>query len=340
MDIHAIGVNYNQHPVEEVSFPRVDTDALLLLTCNSAEVYYYGEEDDYLDLYDIEHFPSFRYKGRVAVRHVIEVTCGVKSMVLGDRHVFHQMKEAYSESDVKEPIHELIQTGFQAAKNVQMNDSVPARAVRQAEPTRSALVVGSGQMAQDVISKLNCKTYVTNRTRSRAEALDPETIDWEDKQSFSESVDTVFVTTAADEPVISSIASTDFYDLSNPPNVDGAATRIDDLVTKRKKGLPRAKKICRRKTDDFMDWYDHYKNIKPAIRSFNRRIEKVRADQIDDHAETDMKKEDVKRLTDSIIDKITAIPAKRLREIEEKDGISAENHVRAIQNLFENDRSY
>ncbi len=326
MDIHAIGVNYNHHPVEEVSFPRVDTDALLLLTCNRAEVYYYGEEDDYLDLYDVEHFPSFRYKGRVAARHVIEVACGIKSMVLGDRHVFH-------------PIHELVQTAFQAAKAVQMNDSVPARAVRQAEPTQSALVIGAGQMAQDVISKLNCKTYVTNRTRSRAEKLRPETIDWKDRQSFSKEVETVFVTTGANEPVFKSVGSQDVYDLSNPPNVEGEATRIDDLVTERRENLPRAKKISRQKTDDFMDWYSHYQNIKPAITSFNESIEKVRSDQIEDHAETEMKKEEVERLTDSIIDKITAIPAKRLREIERKDGISAENHVRAIQNLFGDDRS-
>lgn len=334
MDIHAIGVNYNQHPVEEVSFPRVKTDALLLLTCNRAEVYYYGEEDDYLDLYDVEHFPSFRYKGRVAARHIIEVACGVKSMVLGDRHVFHQMKEAYDKANVQEPIHELIQTGFQAAKAVQMNDSVPARAVRQAEPTQSALVIGAGQMAKDVISKLNCKTYVTNRTRSRAEKLPPETIGWDRRQSFSKQVETVFVTTGADTPVYQSNGSADVYDLSNPPNVEGKATRIDDLVTKRKEGLPRAKKICRRKTDEFMSWYDHYKNIKPAITSFNKTIEKVRLDQIEDHAKSEMEKKEVKRLTDSIIDKITAIPAKRLREIENKDGISAENHVRAIQNLF------
>jgi glutamyl-tRNA reductase len=315
MNLHAIGVNHNQHPVSEVSFEPLDNDVITLSTCNRTEVYYYGKDGKYSDLYDDRHFPSFRYKGRVAARHVIEVACGIKSVVLGDRHVFHQMKEAYKNSNPKEPIHRLMELAFQAAKRVQVKGSVPKAAVARAGKINSALVVGAGQIGADVATRLSIPDLrVCNRTQARANKLPGETVKWKDRHS--QDVDTAFVTTGASEPVFDSEKSKAdmVFDLSNPPNVKGKAIRIENLETNRSDNLPRAKKICRFKTEDFMKWMRFYKNKKPIIKSLNEAFSEVRSEEIDKHYKDPMSREDVEELICSIQEKFIAIPAEKLRK--------------------------
>lgn len=315
MNLHAIGVNHNQHPVAEVSFSPIENDVITLSTCNRTEVYYYGEEGEYDNLYDDENFPSFRYKGRVAARHVIEVASGIKSVVLGDRHVFHQMKEAYQNSDPKEPIHRLMRLVFQAAKRVQVKGSVPEAAVKAAGQIESALVVGAGQIGADVATRLAAKDLkITNRTRSRAKRLPGETIAWDERHV--QNVDAAFITTGASNPVFESSKSdaTQIFDLSNPANVKGEAVRIGDLKTNRSKNLPRAKRICREKTEEFMEWLSFFKNKKPLITSLHRTFEQIRQEQLEKYLEAPMNEEEVRELTQSIQEKIIAVPARRLRE--------------------------
>ncbi len=304
--IHALGVNHNQHDIKDL--PDFSNDGRLVLsTCNRTELYTAS---------DPSGFPSaFHYKGRVAVRHVIEVACGIKSMVLGDRHVFHQLKNVYqSASDVKEPIHELIQSAFRAAKKVQVNDSVPLRAVRDAEPLSSALVVGAGQMAKDVVQALTFDPIVTNRTPEKASKLSPKTVRWKRRRKAAEGVEAVFVCTGADTPVINSGGLDGVYDLSNPPNVEGKATRLKDLASSKKDGLGRAKKICRREVGRFMKWHRFYKNKKPVLASIYNTLEEARTSQLEKHGKPEMTEEEVRELTKSIRDKFLSVPAKNLRD--------------------------
>ena len=182
-------------------------ECLVVSTCNRIEVYGVAESQSIegalekavcgfngFDRSQFERF-GFRKSGCDAVRHLFEVSAGVRSQMIGETEIFGQVKSAYTEAvesrAVGPLLHRVVQRSFQAAKWVRTQTeigrgqvSVGNVAVNLAErifgglePSR-VLVVGTGEVgektAKSLVSRGASDIAVTSRTAGRAEALAEE----------------------------------------------------------------------------------------------------------------------------------------------------------------------
>ena len=287
MTFYALGLNHHHASVEETEAFALDEDAqfsvyddlilsegaevVLLSTCNRTEAYLYGREADVrrieaaLAAETGTSWPedsSFRRKDEAAVRHVLHVTAGLESMVLGDQQILAQVKDAYQRAvdagQVHSLMHRLLHTAFRAAKRVSSETalsegaaSISTAAVElarhyfaQERPSRllaevDVLLVGAGQMGQLALKALEeddpRSLTVTNRSADRArevaEAHGGEPLAWEHRHQRLAEVDLALVATGASTPVLHEDRlpdarpagdSTLVMDIARPRNVDPA----------------------------------------------------------------------------------------------------------------------
>jgi glutamyl-tRNA reductase len=286
MRFYALGLNHEHASVEKTEAFALDegeqwgvyedlilsenAEVVLLSTCNRTEAYLYGEDADVervqaaLSRAAGQSWPeeaAFRRRDESAVRHVLEVTAGLKSMVIGDQQILAQVKAAYQRAvdaqQVHSLMHRLLHTAFRAAKRVSNETtlsrgaaSVPTAAVEMARqyfadrrPARSlsaldVLLVGAGKMGRLAMKALQEEEptgiAVTNRSPERAadaaDTYEAQTVDWSDRHRAARQADLVVVATGAPEPVLRSgsmpdadpAASTLLVDIARPRNVDPA----------------------------------------------------------------------------------------------------------------------
>jgi glutamyl-tRNA reductase len=286
MRFYALGLNHEHASVEKTDAFALDEDdqwavyedlilseeaeVVLLSTCNRTEAYLYGTEADVervqVALGRVAGHPwpkdtAFRRRDEAAVRHVLEVTAGLKSMVIGDQQILAQVKEAYQRAvdahQVHSLMHRLLHTAFRAAKRVSTETnlsrgaaSVSTAAVEMARqyfsdcrPARplsdlDVLLVGAGKMGRLAMEALKgeepASVAVTNRSAERAEDVADtyggDTVAWAKRHRAILDVDLVIVATGAPEPTLQAEnapesvprPSTLLVDIARPRNVDPA----------------------------------------------------------------------------------------------------------------------
>ncbi len=112
----------------------------LLSTCNRVE--FYGVAADAAaearvraafcarQKFDVEEFSriGLALRGRDAVQHLVEVSAGLDSQMLGETEIFGQVKEAYAAAQTAghtgPVLNRVFQKGFQAAKHVRTNTAI------------------------------------------------------------------------------------------------------------------------------------------------------------------------------------------------------------------------
>jgi glutamyl-tRNA reductase len=195
-------------PVEKLSLYLQDLmhrglarEAVLLSTCNRSELYCEADDVQLLkewlcsqasvDSQEL-HQAFYHYRDQAAVSHIMQVACGLDSMVLGEQQILGQMKEAFSESCTAGAIdtlfHRLFQQVFALAKEIRTTTAIGAcpvsvvsaatRFAKQQLPTLEqarVLIIGAGETAELLLRYL--KSYLTqpvavvNRSREKAEQL-------------------------------------------------------------------------------------------------------------------------------------------------------------------------
>lgn len=212
---------------------------VILSTCNRSEVILYGTQEDVQELQEVissvtgAAWPeeAFEYKDEPAIKHLLAVTAGLDSMVLGDAQILNQVKEAYrlavDEEKVGAVLHRLMHTAFSGAKRVVTETSmaggsasVAGTAVQIAYRASQALkngdaltclVLGAGQMGKLVVEALSRESdveiLVANRSKVRAEQLvemyaGAKLIDWENRHETVATADIVVVASGATEYVL------------------------------------------------------------------------------------------------------------------------------------------
>ncbi len=167
--------------------------ALLLQTCNRVELLVQGtgaELSAYLHASGRSGF-SLR-EGRDVVCHLLEVACGLDSMIMGEDQILGQLRQALvlsREADALTPlidgcVNAAIHLGVEARSRTEINRgavSIGSAAVQLAGDLlggldgRHILVVGSGEMGMLVTQALAARDltaiYVANRTHGRAVEL-------------------------------------------------------------------------------------------------------------------------------------------------------------------------
>jgi len=141
-----------------------------------------------LEASELEQF-SYSYASEDVVRHLMKVSCGLDSMVLGEPQILGQIKSAYAVSKdqqvVKQSLGRVFQEAFSIAKQVRTETaigenpvSVAYVAVTLAErifsdlPSLSVLLIGAGRTNELVVKHLVEKgvseIVVANRTLDNA----------------------------------------------------------------------------------------------------------------------------------------------------------------------------
>ena len=164
--------------------------ALLLQTCNRVELLVPGTGPELAAYLHASGRGDFTLReGDDAVRHLLEVACGLDSMIMGEDQILGQLRQALvlsRDADALSPlIEECVNTavhlGVEARARTEINRgavSIGSAAVQLAEDLigslagRHILVVGSGEMGMLVTQALAAREltaiYVANRTHGRA----------------------------------------------------------------------------------------------------------------------------------------------------------------------------
>lgn len=175
---------------------------LLLSTCNRVEIIYTIENpSDHPAFYNaiLEHLPDvegpspvFR-TGRPVARHLLRLSAGLESMVLGETDIRHQMKEAMASAmkagHLDSRLRTVLQGVFRHSRYVRsfipanLPLSVSSLAVRFLEDSLGGLdssdagiaIIGSGPMSRhtaEYLSKWGARNLVwINRTREKIQGL-------------------------------------------------------------------------------------------------------------------------------------------------------------------------
>ncbi|MEF8816624.1 MAG: glutamyl-tRNA reductase [Salinibacter sp.] len=354
-----------------------DAEVVVLSTCNRTEAYLYGTEADLRQVKALlghgagTRWPegtAFQERDEDAVRHLLQVTSGLRSVVLGERQIFAQVKAAYERAvdagGVHSVMHRLFHTAFRAAKRVSSETglvqgaaSVSTAAVEMARQVLSdsdgcgledtaVVLVGAGKMGRLALEALADESLrsltVLNRSPERAQdvaaSFGGETHPWGRRHEAVAAADLALVATGASEPVIHDSAlpspgeTTLLVDVAMPRNVDPAVADcsgyrlydLDDLEAwtarvreQRADAVPKAESICEDLLEDFVTWVFHQQALKPAIQAIRDTFDTIREQEVDRHAHrTDMDREEVDRLTESIMQKLLAVPIVRLKNVD------------------------
>ncbi|GAD88574.1 MULTISPECIES: glutamyl-tRNA reductase [Vibrio] len=218
MPLLTIGINHNTASVElreKVAFsPDKMSDALqqlhsmsevkgsvILSTCNRTELYIDAPSAnnivdwliDFHQVKDDDLKPSlYHYSDEETIQHLMRVSCGLDSLVLGEPQILGQVKQAYADAKergvVKGNLDKLFQKAFSVAKRVRTETDIGGNAVSVAYAActlakhifeslerSKVLLVGAGETIELVakhLSDTGCHNMtVANRTRERAAGL-------------------------------------------------------------------------------------------------------------------------------------------------------------------------
>ncbi len=176
-------------------------EAVILSTCNRSEVYCDSDDvEQLIDWFCLQHNLTrsqlepalYIYRDEEAVAHIMQVACGLDSMILGESQILGQMKDAFSESCASGAVsglfNRLFQQVFAVAKEVRSNTAIGACPVSVASTAvglakqlvpdfkqATALVIGAGDTVDLVIRHLKANAIqniiVTNRSLANARTL-------------------------------------------------------------------------------------------------------------------------------------------------------------------------
>lgn len=221
LDIFVAGVNHKTTSVgirESIYFKTEDIsaflpsimeefldEALILSTCNRTEIYGKFKQGQNNSEAIIDKIIDYKNAGSIlthkhfyllfnndAVRHLLEISAGIDSMIVGDIQILNQVRDAYTIAVDNCTIGSLFNRIFQAAiktgKRVKTETilsegtvSVSYAAVEYADKIfddisiKKVLLIGAGETAELAASHLKSRgianLFVANRTFEKAEAL-------------------------------------------------------------------------------------------------------------------------------------------------------------------------
>ncbi|TBR10917.1 MAG: glutamyl-tRNA reductase [Candidatus Nitrosotenuis sp.] len=274
------------HVLEKFTFKNIDSayeyfreysglkECVILQTCNRVEIFGLSNDPNIqkikktwaslAGLEEVAFKENFEMSENIDVyQHLLKLTSGLDSMVVGEEQILGQIKEAITNAREIKASGEYLNTLFDKAIRIgtrvrnstgisKGSISVGSMAVKLAEEniddlkTKKILLIGTGEAATMVAKSLNKRGYeffVTSRTLSRskafAETIGGNPIDFEDVLSGFSNYDVLFVATIAPYFLVTFERIKDamddkktgmmILDLSNPRTVDEKVTTISGI---------------------------------------------------------------------------------------------------------------
>jgi glutamyl-tRNA reductase len=253
MSLVAIGINHKTATVdlrEKVAFApdkiheamkslascTKTGEAVIVSTCNRTELYCNtGEEAEVIQWLEEYHQLShedvlpclYKYRGQEVVQHLMRVSSGLDSLILGEPQILGQVKQSFVKAKeagtVAVTMDRLFQNTFSVAKKVRTETEIGAAAVSVAFAAVSmakhifsalsatkVLLIGAGETIELVARHLKDNgvdsMIVANRTISRAEAMCEEfgatAITLEQIPEYLPKADIVISSTASPLPIL------------------------------------------------------------------------------------------------------------------------------------------
>ncbi|MES2695423.1 MAG: glutamyl-tRNA reductase [Verrucomicrobiota bacterium] len=249
----------------------------LLSTCNRIEFYGVAATPDITrrvieafcarQQFDLVEFEKIRLSlhDREVVQHLVEVSAGLDSQIVGENEIFGQVKEAYaaaqSRGSTGPVLNRVFQKGFQAAKHVRTHTAIAEGHVSVAnvavdlalnifgslEQAR-ILLVGAGEIGEKTAKAFQSRGAAALTVSSRrferamelATALKASAMPFEQREPRLAEFDVVVCATAAPDPVISLAAARAamhkrparplfFIDQALPRDIDPTVAEIDNV---------------------------------------------------------------------------------------------------------------
>ena len=254
--LFAIGLSHRTAPIElrekvdfaqegvsaalsDLAARQVAREAVVLSTCNRAEVYVAAESEEalarltdffaeYHRLDPTEVRPHlYVHRGIDAARHLFTVAAGLDSLVVGEPQILGQVKSAYTRASEEQCtgtiLNRLFHAAFTAGKRVRSETGLGAGAVSVSYAAISlakkifgslapldVLVLGTGEMGK--LTGLHLKAQqvkritIASRTRASAERLAPhigaDVVDWEEIHAAIERADILVTATGAPAAIL------------------------------------------------------------------------------------------------------------------------------------------
>ncbi|OFA31646.1 glutamyl-tRNA reductase [Glaciecola punicea] len=295
MSFIAIGINHQTAPVnirEKVAFTpttlagalkdyaqrKKNAELVILSTCNRTEIFANSEqispadlstwlaEIHQLDLSELGQY-LYTYENAPAIRHLMQVACGLDSLILGEPQILGQVKQAFSEAKhvgtVNGHFEKIFQNTFAVAKKVRTQTDIGANAVSVAYAAvqlakqifsdlsnSHVMLIGAGETIELVAKHLAQfdlkKITVANRTLANAQALadalqtESEAITISEIPGRLAKADIVISSTASPLPILGQGAVTSalkerkykpmlMIDLAVPRDIEEQVSEIDDV---------------------------------------------------------------------------------------------------------------
>jgi glutamyl-tRNA reductase len=293
MSLLVIGINHNTASLElrekvafgpdklkkaliELRQKEQVRSSVIISTCNRTEIYCAAKSGsknhiiDWLSAFhqvDANHLrPSiYIHEEQAAIRHLMRVSCGLDSLILGEPQILGQVKQAFSESReldaIDSAMDKLFQKTFSVAKRVRTETDIGGSAVSVAYAActlakhifesledATVLLVGAGEtielVAKHLASNGCTKMIVANRTRERAlsmaQAFSADVISLQEIPTYLARADIVISSTASPLPIIgkgmveSAIKARRhqpmlFVDIAVPRDVEAQVGEISDV---------------------------------------------------------------------------------------------------------------
>jgi len=313
-------------------------ECFILSTCNRVEVYVSSKNknidseiikfiSDFHQISITKKAPTtyqFMY-GKDAAYHLIKVASGSDSMLLGEPQIINQIKESYkiasSVQSIGKSLHKLIQVSLFAAKRVRSETSLGSRVdsigslviklsknLFQDLSNRSALVLGTGEISQILISNLknagvseiliasrDIKNAITFADKNNCRPISMEEI-----KEHLLTADIVFSSTGSPDFLINKedieIALDDrkdslmfFIDIAVPRdidprigdidscylyNLDDLKSIIDNDLSENNKNLEEASLIIESSLNNYTKW-ENSDNVKDIITRMRKAVESI-----------------------------------------------------------------
>lgn len=291
MSIVVLGINHKTAPVhvrEKMYFPldRVSlylqdllnrglaTEAILISTCNRSELYCETQDlsavktwfcaQSSLPAADVDAV-LYDYQASEAIAHLMEVACGLDSLVVGEPQILGQLKEAFSEGcaagAVGSVFHRLFQQVFATAKEVRTTTmigacpvSVASAAVRFVKertdlPQAQVALIGAGDTTALLLrylqDHLNKPVTLINRSLENAADMAKQfggrVIGLERLVEGLAEADLVFSATGSAVPLVTKVDVQQamqarlgrplfMMDVAVPRDIDPDAARLDNVA--------------------------------------------------------------------------------------------------------------
>lgn len=261
---------------EFATFPGLKEFAVLS-TCNRIEFYGVASSADTAtrvaaafcarQQFDPAEFDKIRLhlRDREAVQHLVEVSAGLDSQLVGENEIFGQVKEAYATAQARGStgpvLNRIFQKGFQAAKHVRTHTGITEGQVSIANvavdlalnifgslETTSILLVGAGEVGEKTAKAFQSRGAAALTVASRrferamelATALGASAMPFEQREPRLAEFDVVVCATSAPDIVITLAAARAamhkrparplfFIDQALPRDVDPAVAEIDNV---------------------------------------------------------------------------------------------------------------